>query len=79
VQDWFGGRQKMVVVVVVVPGVPVVVVVVVVGAWVVVVVPGPTMVPVQFPGGMQRELPLPKTQQTQPGAQATVTVRVPGL
>jgi hypothetical protein len=58
------------------------VVVVVVGAAVVVVVvvgaaqvpdgprtwPGGQVgVPVQLPGGMQRELPLPWTQQTQPG------------
>src|SRR5215217_6954194 len=33
--------------------------------------PGPHVgVPVQLPGGMQRELPLLKTQQTQPSAQA---------
>ncbi len=46
------------------------VVVVAVGAGVVVGVGvGVATVPVQVPGGMQRLLPLPKTQQTQPGAQ----------
>src|SRR5215218_8704927 len=55
-----------VVVVDVVVGAAVVVVVVVVGAEVVVVV---ATVPEQFPGGMQRELPLDQTQQTQPGLQ----------
>jgi hypothetical protein len=65
------------VVVVVVVGATVVVVVVV-GAAVVVVV-GVTMVPEQLPGGMQRELPLLQTQQTQPGWQATSTVCVPRL
>ena len=33
----------------------------------------------ELPGGMQRELPLPKTQQTQPLAQATLTVFVARL
>ncbi len=52
----------------------VVVVVVVVGAAVVVVVVvGDVTVPVQLPSGMQRLLPLPKTQQTQP------LVQTPGL
>jgi hypothetical protein len=37
------------------------------------------IVPVQLPGGMQRELPLPKTQQTQPGRQATSTAWVARL
>ena len=51
---------------------------VVVGDDVVVVVAG-TIVPEHLSGGMQRELPLPKTQQTQPGAQATLTVFVARL
>ena len=60
---------------VVVVGATVVVVVVghvvVVGASVVVV--GDVMVPVQLPGGMQRLLPLAKTQQAHPDLQ------IPGL
>lgn len=58
-------------VVVVVDVVVVVVDVVVVGAGV--VVAGDVITPVQLFDGMQRELPLPKTQQTQP------SLHLPGL